>query len=89
MVGGGGPTPPTRELPRPEPPAREPLAPTELTTLELLAPEPPAPPLTLPSGAGPVTPDDAVVTVGGTDTEPDEVTAINEGDPHNSDQNLE
>ena len=87
VVDGGGPKPPTRQLPRPEPPARELLAPTELPTLELLVPEPPAPPLAPPTGAGPVTPDVAVVTVGGTDTEPDEVTAINERDPNKHRQN--
>ena len=78
VVDGGGPEPPALELPRPEPPARELLAPTELPTLEVLAPEPPAPPLTLPTGAAPITPDVAVMTVAGTDTAPDEVTAINE-----------
>ena len=87
VVDGGGPKPPTREVPRPELPARELLAPTELPTLELLAPEPPAPPLAPPTGAGPVTPDIAVVTVGGTDTEPDEVTAINTRDPNKRRQN--
>ena len=66
VVDGGGPKPPTHEVPRLEPPARELLALTELPTLELLAPEPPAPPLAPPTGAGPVTPDVAVVTVGGT-----------------------
>ena len=77
MVDGGGPEPPARELPGLERPARELLAPTELPTLELLAPEPPAPVLS--TGAGPTTPDVAVMTVAGTDTEPDEVgAAINE-----------